>query len=262
MSQVLDLFRDAQISGAPVISAAHLVGIISIEDLIRALLDGKLQATVAHYMTGKLITVTAADPIIEALKLFSQTRLGRLVVTDRAGQLAGIITKGDITRGLLTALQRDYQVEEVRRYRASHLFEDIISDRTSLILRYNVKPGDFTHGGTASSHIKRTLLRLGANPQIALDGGMVRVEINPPLILMETFDDGPGIADIELAMKPGYSTASEKVRELGFGAGMGLKNIQRCVDEMQLESTPGKGTRLEMRIYLPPAESFGETKPF
>jgi CBS domain-containing protein/anti-sigma regulatory factor (Ser/Thr protein kinase) len=278
MGQVLDLFREAHISGAPVISFAQLIGVISIEDLIRALLYGELQATVAKYMTNKVVTVNATDPIIEALKLFSQTRLGRLIVVDKASQLAGIITKGDITRGLLNALQRDYQVEEVRRYRASHLFEDIISDQTSLILRYQVKPEDFTHGGTASSHIKRALLRLGANPQIArrcgiaiyeaemnliihtTHGGLVRVEIEPPVILMETIDNGPGIENIELAMKPGYSTAPEKIREMGFGAGMGLKNIQRCVDQMWLESTPGQGTRLAMRIYLQPEESFKKTK--
>jgi hypothetical protein len=86
---------------------------------------------------------------------------------DQDGQLTGILTKGDITRGLLRALQRNYQVEEVRRYRASHLFEDINSDRTSLILRYRIKPTISWHGGNASSNIKRALLRLGANPQIA-----------------------------------------------------------------------------------------------
>ena len=61
---------------------------------------------------------------------------------------------------------------------------------------------------------------------------------------MRATDDGPGIGDINLAMKAGYSTATEKVREMGFGAGMGLVNINRCVDKMTLESEPGKGTKL------------------
>jgi anti-sigma regulatory factor (Ser/Thr protein kinase) len=86
------------------------------------------------------------------------------------------------------------------------------------------------------------------------NGGLVRVEIEPPLIFMEAIDDGPGIEDIDLAMKPGFSTAPQEVRELGFGAGMGLKNIQRCVDEMSLTSTLGQGTRLQMKIYLQPEE--------
>ncbi|GIK39866.1 MAG: serine/threonine protein kinase [Chloroflexota bacterium] len=279
MEEVLDLFREARISGAPVIAEGELVGIISIEDLIRALRDmgrGELKATVDRYMSTKVVTIRSSDPIVEALKLFAQTRFGRLVVVNEAGQLVGIITKGDVTRGLLGALQFDYQAEEVRRYRASHLFEDIISDRTSLILRYQIRPRDFTHGGTASSHIKRALLRLGANPQIArrcgiaiyeaemnliihtTDGGEVRIEIEPYQILMETVDTGPGIADTELAMKPGFSTAPPEIRELGFGAGMGLKNIQRCVNELVLESKLGQGTRLQMKIYLQPEETFSE----
>jgi hypothetical protein len=75
-----------------------------------------------------------------------------------------------VTYGLLRALQHDYQEEEVRIYRASHLFEDIESDRTSLILRYTIQHFDFTNGGAASSKIKRALLRMGANAQLARRG--------------------------------------------------------------------------------------------
>jgi anti-sigma regulatory factor (Ser/Thr protein kinase) len=163
-------------------------------------------------------------------------------------------------------------------YRASHLFEDINSDRTSLILRYSIQQGDFTHGGAASGYIKRALLRLGASPQIArrcgiaiyeaemnliihtTNGGVIRIEIEPHQITMEAYDDGPGIKDIDLAMRPGYSTATEAVRELGFGAGMGLVNISRCVDSMKLESTYGKGTRLRMKLFLQKMEGFSTDK--
>jgi anti-sigma regulatory factor (Ser/Thr protein kinase) len=169
----------------------------------------------------------------------------------------------------LRALQKDYQTEEVRRYRASHLFEDIISDRTSLILRYRIVARDFTHGGNASSHIKRALLRLGADAQTARrcgiavyeseinliihtnEGGSIQVEIEPHSINIEVVDTGPGIADVRLARQAGYSTATDEVREMGFGAGMGLTNIERCVNEMHMESTVGVGTRLTMRIALP-----------
>mgnify|MGYP005850516939 CR=1 FL=1 len=270
MEEVLDLFRRAQISGAPVVAQGELVGVISLEDLIRWLRRGETMAFADEYMTRKVITVKASNPVIEALKMFAQTRVGRLPVVDDEGHLVGIITKGDITRGVLHALQSDYQAEEVRRYRASHLFQDITSDRTSLILRYNIKARDFTRAGQASSNIKRALLRLGATPQVArrcgiavyeaeinlvihtLHGGQIVVEIEPSKIFIEAIDDGPGIPDIELAMTPGYSTATEEIREMGFGAGMGLKNIERCTDSMVLESTPGVGTRLEMTIYLQP----------
>jgi CBS domain-containing protein len=276
MAEVVDLFRQVRISGAPVIDGQTLAGIISMEDLIRCLCASDLDSPARNYMTPAPYTVSSSDPVIEALKVFVNSNVGRLPVVDQNGQLTGILTKGDITRGLLRALQRNYQVEEVRTYRASHLFEDIESDRTSLILRYNIKQGDFMAGGSASSNIKRALLRLGSNPQIArrigiavyeaemnliihtTNGGTLRVEIEPHRISIEASDDGPGIADVQLAMKPGYSTASEEIRELGFGAGMGLVNIARCVDNMILESQPGKGTRLKMKLFLEKEESVGE----
>jgi CBS domain-containing protein/anti-sigma regulatory factor (Ser/Thr protein kinase) len=268
IEDALEIFRKERFSGAPVINNGRLVGIISIEDLIRALRDGNLEAAVRDYMTTDVVVVHEFDPVIEALKTFSGTKFGRLPVLDEQENLVGILTKGDISNGLLAALQRDYEAEEIRRYRASHLFEDIISHRTSLILRYEIRKGDFIHGGNASSNIKRALLRLGASPQIArrcgiavyeaemnliihtTHGGTLRVEIEPHKITMEAYDDGPGIEDVEQAMKPGYSTASNEIREMGFGAGMGLVNIKRCVDEMRLISSKERGTNLYMIIYL------------
>ena len=275
--EVVDLFRRARISGAPVVSDGQLIGIISLEDLIRAIERGNGHARARSYMSTDVTTVHSYDSVVTALEAFGRLRLGRFPVVDETGRLVGILTKGDITSGTLKALQRDYQAEEVRRYRASHLFEDIVSDRTSLILRYHIEQGDFTHGGQASSFIKRALLRLGANAQLArrcgiaiyeaemnliihtTHGGVIWIEIEPSQIAMATIDDGPGIADVSLARKAGWSTATAEVREMGFGAGMGLKNIERCVDEMTIESKIGEGTRLDMKIFMLPEESFRET---
>jgi CBS domain-containing protein/anti-sigma regulatory factor (Ser/Thr protein kinase) len=274
MEDALETFRISRISGAPVAKDGKLLGVISIEDCLRALRSHDVDKTVDAYMTSPVITVRSSDPVVEALRTFVRSNIGRLPVVEE-GKLVGIITKGDITRGLLEALQRAYHQEEIIRYRASHLFEDIISDRTSLILRYKIKPRDFNHGGTASGNIKRALLRLGASPQIArrcgiaiyeaeinliihtTNGGTIRVEIEPHQISMEAYDDGPGIVDVTLAQRPGYSTASEEVREKGFGAGMGLTNIKRCVDEMKLESSTERGTNLRMKIFLHDDDAFG-----
>lgn len=270
MSRLLTLLRDQAVSGAPVVSDGKLVGIVSVQDLIECLQNGKLDSPVSEFMTTDLITVRNDDRVIRVMELFDHTHVGRLPVVDSDGCLVGIITKGDITSGVLKALQSQDGEEEIRRYRASHLFEDINSDRTSLVLRYRVKARDFEKGGQASVYIKRALLRLGADPAIARRcsiasyeaemnlvihterGGVMRVEIQPQSIFMEVVDDGPGITDVEKAMQPGYSTASAEIRALGFGAGFGLKNIERCVDRMWLNSKPGGGTRLEMRIFLQP----------
>ena len=277
LSDMLEMLRINRISGAPVVEDDKLVGVISIEDIVRAMQRNDLTETVGQYMTRELVTVASYDSIFKAMQTFAESHVGRLPVVNEENKLVGLITKGDITRGVLVALQRDYKEEEVRRYRASHLFEDIISDRTTLVLRYNIKANDFTHGGNASSHIKRALLRLGADPQIArrcgiavyeaetnliihtTHGGILKLEVEPHRITMSTTDDGPGIPDVEQVLQPGYSTATDQVREMGFGAGMGLVNIKRCVDNMELESTVGKGTKLIMRIHVP-AENFNARK--
>jgi CBS domain-containing protein/anti-sigma regulatory factor (Ser/Thr protein kinase) len=271
--EALDVIKQHRISGAPVTVDGKLVGIISMEDLIRALRDGRIDRSVSNYMSKDLITVKAMEKVVDALKIFAKTKVGRLPVVDENNKLVGLLTKGDITNGLLNALQRDYQAEEIIRYRASHLFEDIESDRTSLILRYRIIKDDFVHGGAASNNIKRALLRLGANRQIARkcgiavyeaemnliihtnNGGFLRVEIEPHKITIEAYDDGPGIEDVEKALTPGYSTATESIREKGFGAGMGLVNIRSCVDEMNIKSSKESGTNLFMTMYLDKTES-------
>lgn len=268
LSKVLEILRINRISGVPVIQDEQIIGVLSIEDIVRAMEKNELSASVSQYMTREVVTVADYESIVKAIQTFTESRLGRLPVVDEENKLVGMITKGDITRGILVALQKDYQEEEVRRYRASHLFEDIISDRTTLVLRYNIKARDFTQGGNASSHIKRALVRLGANPQIArrcgiaiyeaemnliihtTNGGILKLEVEPHRITMSTVDDGPGIPDITQALTPGYTTATEQVREMGFGAGMGLVNMKRCVDTMEIESTVGKGTKLVMRILV------------
>src|ERR1041384_3907114 len=141
LSKVLEILRLNRISGLPVVENDKLVGVLSLEDIVRALQKNDLSALTSQYMTSEVVTVANYDPIVNALRTFTEKQLGRLPVVDENLKLVGMITKGDITRGILVALQKDYKEEEVRRYRASHLFEDIISDRTTLVLRYTIKAG-------------------------------------------------------------------------------------------------------------------------
>jgi len=82
------------------------------------------------------------------------------------------------------------------------------------------------------------------------EGGDIIVIVQPDSIRIEIHDNGPGIPNVEEALKPGFSTAPDWVRELGFGAGMGLNNIQKCADKMSIESTVGKGTDIEIIIFM------------
>jgi len=262
-----ETLRLNRISGVPVLANGALVGMISIENLIVALERGDLETAVRDAMTTELVSVRANDTVVSAVNLFARLGFGRFPVVDDQGVLVGLLTKGDIVRGLLRQMEVQWHAEEIRRYRASHIFDDIESEQTALILRYSVEAGDFVRGGEASSRIKRALERLGAHPQtvrrvavaayeaetnvmIHSTGGELIAELQPSRIKITAIDNGPGIADVEQAMQPGFSTATDLIRELGFGAGMGLSNIKSCSDEMSLDSEVGVGTRLEVVFHL------------
>jgi CBS domain-containing protein/anti-sigma regulatory factor (Ser/Thr protein kinase) len=268
MAELREVLRNHRISGTPVMENGELVGIISIEDLIKALAAGEMEVVVGEKMTRDPVALCADDRIVLAVDRFTRSGFGRFPVVDERGKLVGILTQGDITRGLLKKLEVEYHEEEVRRYRASHIFEDVVSDHTSIFLHYDVVARDFDRAGEASSKIKRALDHLGFSPQIVRraaiaayeaemniiihtdKGGELMVDVRPEQIVIRATDTGPGIPDIERAMQPGFSTAPEWIREMGFGAGIGLSNIRRCTDEMRLESPLGTRTSLEAVIYL------------
>jgi anti-sigma regulatory factor (Ser/Thr protein kinase) len=219
-------------------------------------------------MTRDVITIYDDEPLVQVVSILDRHGYGRLPVIRREQKkLVGIVTRGDIMEGLLHKLEIGYQEEEIHRYRASHIFEDIIADRTTLTFQYQVEGKDFKKAGFGATRLKKTLSRLGIHPRIRrraaiiayeaeiniviyTDGGELVAKVGPGLITIEAKDNGPGIPDVEQALTPGYSTAEEWVRELGFGAGMGLCNIKECADEMDLDSVVGKGTRLEARIAI------------
>jgi len=132
-------------------------------------------------------------------------------------------------------------------------------------LEYQVYEADFVNAGAASSAIKKTLKQLNVNPQIVKRvvvalyeaevnaiahayGGTIYADIEPDKIVLKVEDKGPGIPDIAWAMQEGNSTASPEVRNMGFGAGMGLPNIQKNVDKLNVQSTVGVGTTVEMEV--------------
>ena len=124
-----------------------------------------------------------------------------------------------------------------------------------ITLHYDVPGDDFTRAGEASGNVKAHLKKLGFSPEVIRNtvihagGGRIDVDIDPDVISMVLSDDGPGIPDVALAMKEGYSTAPDNVRALGFGAGMGLPNIKKYTDEMLIDTLVGKGTTMRLKVY-------------
>lgn len=132
---------------------------------------------------------------------------------------------------------------------------------------FYVEGGNFSKAGTASSQLKKILKQLNVDPKVIKRivvalyeaevnvvahayNGIIYIDIDTHKINIQLVDEGPGIQDIELAMQKGYSTASPAVREMGFGAGMGLPNMKNNTDELKVSSEVGKGTTVEMITYL------------
>jgi anti-sigma regulatory factor (Ser/Thr protein kinase) len=136
-----------------------------------------------------------------------------------------------------------------------------------MLLKHNIAGGDFANAGNIASSVKKVLRQLNIDHYISKRvvialyeaevnvvahawAGTACIEIDNEKIFITVDDKGPGIEDVEKAMEEGFSTASPHVREMGFGAGMGLSNMKKNSDIMRIVSDPGKGTRVELITYL------------
>jgi len=142
-----------------------------------------------------------------------------------------------------------------------------MDQQTTFSQSFPIKGGDFVNAGTVSVKIKNILKDIGVKPDIVYrisiccyeaemnivmyaDEGILDFSITPENIIVDVNDKGKGIENLELALQEGYSTATERMREMGFGAGMGLPNIKKNADEFSIESELSKGTKLHFKVYL------------
>ena len=268
MEDVRRILKERRVSGIPVTRAGELVGIVSIEDLIRMLRNGNGNQPVRQWMSTDVVTLFADEPLVHAVQKFERFGYGRFPVIDRkTRELVGILCKVDIIRCLLRRLETNHHEVEVRWHKPSDRLSELVSDRTTLGLRYRVEGANFEKAGEASSKLKQNLRKLGIPPDAArritiasyeaemnivifTEGGELIASIEPGKVTVNAVDNGPGIPDVELAMQPGYSTAPDWVRELGFGAGMGLPNIKHCSNELKLDSKVGEGTNLQFTVFI------------
>jgi anti-sigma regulatory factor (Ser/Thr protein kinase) len=143
----------------------------------------------------------------------------------------------------------------------------IVSEDSLFSEMFYIEGGNFNKAGEVSSRIKQILKKMGIADDIARKAalvayeseinlvsyarqGVMKVTVNPDSVIIETIDEGEGIYDLELAMQEGYSTANDKIREMGFGAGMGLCNIKNYSDHFFINSIIGQGTYLKMTIDI------------
>ncbi len=268
MSDLRDLLRNERIAGVPVVDDDHLIGLVSLEDFIKWLAAGGYDCSVDKTMTRDVKILYDNDPLVHAVEEFKHFDYGRFPVLAReTGKIVGIITKGDIIKGLLNEMEIGYQAEESASGQAGPSLKEIIADQARFTFRYDIIGKDLNRAGETSSKLKTALARLGIPPKILrriaiatyeaemntviyTDGGKLATWVTSDKIVVEVEDTGPGIENIKKAMEPGFSTAPDWVRELGFGAGMGLCNIKKCADQMTLTSTVGVGTNLTFSVVL------------
>lgn len=142
-----------------------------------------------------------------------------------------------------------------------------MNQETTYTQSFNIKGGDFVNAGTVSVKIKKILKEIGVRQEIVYKisiccyeaemnivmyakEGKLDFSVTPREVAIYIEDKGPGIENIELAMKEGFSTATSAMREMGFGAGMGLPNIKKNSDEFSIESKASVGTKLKFKVYL------------
>ena len=268
LREVQKVMRDNKISGVPVVSEKKLVGIISLDDIIRALDFGEMDCKAEEKMTRNVQTVGGEVSVIKAIDEMEQCGFGRLPVIDKDYYLVGIVTHWDVVRKLIFLLQDVVLKAEARERSLADAIPtpdeatDAIEGAT---FEFVVDKDDFENAGIAASTVKKQLQKMEVSPAIIRRvavamyeteiniiihslGGEMKAEIFPDRIRVISKDKGPGIANVEKALTEGFSTASAKAREMGFGAGMGLPNIKRCVDNFKIESSAGGSTTITFGV--------------
>jgi len=262
--------KQNRISGVPILDDNNdIIGIVSIDNVISALDNNYVNEKVKDYMTKDVITIPQHYSLVSAIKKFEKYKFGRLPVTKntRSNKIIGILTMGNILNYLLVSMQTIAEKTEKKESDNDNLSTEMARQTTKKGMRFEVNKADYDNAGRVASIVRNYLQKLKIEKQVLRKiaivcyeaemnisihslGGYISVETEPSEIIITAVDYGPGIPDIEEAMKPGFTTASEQIRALGFGAGMGLPNIKRCADHLDLESSMETGTILKATIRL------------
>jgi CBS domain-containing protein/anti-sigma regulatory factor (Ser/Thr protein kinase) len=261
MRHIQAVMRENYITGVPITESQKLLGIVSIEDIITALDKGFIDYPAEERMSKNVIVLEDDMPLSFAISYLNKYRYGRFPVLNKKRELVGILTSKDVIRTLLVEMNR----EVLRLEKLHQNQEGSVSNYTDM--EFATTRYDFELAGRASTEIKKALKQRDIDPKIIRRvaiasyeleinqvvhslGGTISCSIKPDRVVIVAADTGPGIADINLALQEGWSTANEWIRSLGFGAGMGLANTKRVSDEFQIKSVPGSGTTVRSVVFI------------
>jgi len=260
--------RDYGITGVPIVEANHLVGLVSIGNIIEALDGGWIEDAAGSRMSGSLIVLEDDMPLSFAITYFNRYGYRRFPVLDKNTRLVGIVTAADVLRALLIAMNQEVErlEEGLARDRASGATPEAAPESArAFSMSFPSRRFDFENAGKASAELKKALKGLGAdsgsirraaivsyelemNQVIHSEGGVMEFSASNGAVRIVARDEGPGIADLDAALTEGFSTANEWVRSLGFGAGLGLPNARRSSDEFEITSKLGTGTTVRVLV--------------
>jgi len=255
------LLRENHVTGIPIVEDQRLVGMISIADIITALDKGYIDLPVEERMTKDVISLQDDMPLSFAISSLNKYHYGRYPVLDKEQKLVGIISSSDVIRTLLIEMNR-----EVLKLEKNQKSQEITGHSSYAEMEFTTAHYNFELAGRASTEIKKALKQRNFDPKLIRrvaiacyeleinqvvhsDGGTIHCSIQPDKVIVTAADTGPGIEDVSLALKEGWSTANEYVRSLGWGAGMGLANTKRVSDEFTIESVVGKGTTVRSVVF-------------
>lgn len=264
------LMRDHRISGIPIIDdEGLLIGLVSIEDIIVAIESDTIDDRIEEHMKTKIVFLYEDMDISIVMEYLKSYSFGRYPVVNRKKRVVGVVTKGDLMMYLYARLGSIYmhnkRRDDVLDPAAYPIGPDTIADEHSF--SYTIDTLDIPQAGTGSIMFKKFLKDMDlpkeavrrasiaayeAEVNVVIHGGgkgYIKAYLSDDHIIIIIADSGPGIDDIELAMTPGFTTATDEVREHGFGAGMGLDNIQKYSDKLAIISS-GTGTKIEIMIIL------------
>ena len=271
IKEAQDIMKIKKISGVPIVDNNHrLINIISTEDIIKALETGVINKKIKELGEKKIITLKETDGFEKIVEYIATYGYGRYPVLDNENKLSGIITKQDILYAVVSKLSVLYLHDERRR--------EVLDSPLSILLKnkidenkpefiYDIEVNDVNKAGEGSALLKEYLVAnkfdkalvrkisistYEAEVNVVIHGGgkgKIIAKVDDESIVIFVEDSGPGIENIEQVMQPGFSTAPEYIRSLGFGAGMGLPNIKRFADKLIITSEKNRGTKVEMVFW-------------
>jgi len=271
MRHIQQVMKKNRITGIPIADASSkLLGIISMNDIANALDNGWINDPASLHMTTNVIVLHETMSLSFCVSYFNKYSFGRFPVLDKDSRLVGIVTASDVISTLLVALNKEVERLEHDTVPNREGADDEKTHAAPVperVIEFKTESFNFEIAGQASTEIKKILKAAGIDTSITRrigiasyeleinqvvhsQGGIMRYFISPEKLIIEAEDIGPGIPDLEKALTEGFSTATDRVRSLGFGAGMGLPNTKRVSDAFHIESAPGKGTIVRSTFNL------------